>query len=85
MSAFPRSRVFRFLDRQTVQEPATLPSMDTQKQKPPFRLLSDEEFAALNTLERVEYLMRAIDVQAVIERQVKEYLASADSKKKGEH
>ena len=74
--------MFRFLDRQMVEGQGTLVFMETNKQKPPFRLLSDEEFLALPTLERIEYLMRALEVHAVIERQVRDYLDRSDSGKK---
>ena len=36
----------------------------------PFRLLNDEDFARLNTAEKVAYMKRAMEAQSVLNRQI---------------
>jgi len=47
----------------------------------PFRLLSNEEFQALTTAEKIEYLDRAMDAQKAIYEQIASHLSQLEKPK----
>ena len=47
----------------------------------PFRLLSHEEFQALTTAEKIQYLDRAMDAQKVIYEQIAAHLSQLEAQK----